>query len=57
MKKSKEKSKTSVCSPVYGTLPYKAEVFRQKFWYWMMTKHPKVYEFFEDHTKLDVLPF
>lgn len=27
----------------YGTLPYRAEVFRQKFWYWMMTKHPKAY--------------
>lgn len=41
----------------YGTLPYRAEVFRQKFWYWMMTKHPRAYRFFEKHTKLDTLPF
>lgn len=41
----------------FKTLDYKAELVRQKFWYWVLTKHPKVYEFFEKNTKLDTLPF
>lgn len=38
-------------------LAYKVELIRQKFWYWVLSKHPKVYKFFENHTKLDILPF
>lgn len=41
---------------VYGSFKYKMEQFRQRFWFWMMLKHPKMYHFFEK-TPFDTLPF
>lgn len=36
---------------------YKRELFREKFWGYMMERLPKIYNWCDKHLKCDTLPF
>lgn len=44
---------------LYRAIPKsdRKELLRQEFWYWMMKRHPKMYDFCERHLPFDTLPF
>lgn len=41
----------------YFSKEYKRELFREKFWGFVMTYFPKLYEWCDTHLKCDTLPF